>query len=197
MKATEILNKISNIVGVELSDENIKLAEYKLENGTVITAESFEAGKSVFIKTEDKEVALPLGEYKLEDGKILIVKEEGMIDEIKEVEAEEEVKEEELEESVEEPKEEVEMEYVTKQEFTQAVDEIKAMIEEKMGGDVEEVKEEMKEDTTVKEELSAVATEPIKHNPEKENKSKFNFKISNNRVKTTRDRVFDKIYQNN
>ena len=197
MKATEILNKISNIVGVELSDEKIELAEIKLENGTVLTAESFEAGKSVFIKTEDKEVALPLGEYKLEDGKILIVKEEGMIDEIKEVEAEEEeVVEEELEETDEEPKKE-EMEYVTKQEFTQAVDEIKAMIEEKMGGYGEkEEKEEMTEENN-KEELSAIEVAPIKHNPEEKIQNKFQFHISKNREFTTRDRVFERILNNN
>lgn len=193
MKATEILNKISNIVGVELSDEKIELAEIKLENGTVLTAESFEAGKSVFIKTEDKEVALPLGEYKLEDGKILIVKEEGMIDEIKEVEAEEEVKEEELEEDADEPKKE-EMEYVTKQEFTQAVDEIKAMIEEKMGGYGE--KEEMTEENN-KEKLSAIEVSPIKHNPEEKIQNKFQFQISKNREYTTRDRVFERILNNN
>ena len=57
MKAIDIINKIQNIVGVELSEE-IKMAEIKLENGTVLVAESFEAGKSIFIKTEDEEVAL-------------------------------------------------------------------------------------------------------------------------------------------
>jgi hypothetical protein len=61
MKANEILNKIKNIVGekVNLSEEKIEMAEVKLENGTVLVAESFEAGQSVFIKTEDEQVALP------------------------------------------------------------------------------------------------------------------------------------------
>ncbi len=67
MKANEILNKIKNIVGekVELSEEKIEMAEMTLENGTVLVAESFEAGKSIFIKTDDEQIALPIGEYEL------------------------------------------------------------------------------------------------------------------------------------
>jgi len=200
MKANEILNKIKNIVGekVELSEEKIEMAEITLENGTVLVAESFEAGKSVFIKTDDEEIALPVGEYKLEEGKVLVVTEEGLIDSIKEA-AEEEVAEEELSEESEEVKEteleeeeKEEMEYVTKEEFKSAVEEIKAMIE-KMGNK-EEMKEEVIEE---KEELSAVAPEPVKHNPEAEVDNKVNFHIASNRTATTKDRVFDKIFNNN
>ena len=201
MKANEILNKIKNIVGekVNLSEEKIEMAEITLENGTILVAESFEAGKSVFIKTEDEEIALPVGEYKLEEGKVLVVSEEGLIDSIKEA-AEEEVVEEELSEEsndeVEtelEEEEKEEMKYVTKEEFASAVEEIKAMIDEKFG-DKEEMKEEVIEE---KEELSAVAPEPVKHNPEAEVDNKINFKIAENRIKTTKDRVFDKIFNNN
>ena len=201
MKANEILNKIKNIVGekVNLSEEKIEMAEITLENGTILVAESFEAGKSVFIKTEDEQIALPVGEYKLEEGKLLVVSEEGLIDSIKEA-AEEEVVEEELSEEsndeVEtelEEEEKEEMKYVTKEEFASAVEEIKAMIDEKFG-DKEEMKEEVIEE---KEELSAVAPEPVKHNPEAEVDNKINFKIAENRIKTTKDRVFDKIFNNN
>jgi len=201
MKANEILNKIKNIVGekVELSEEKIEMAEITLENGTVLVAESFEAGKSVFIKTDDEQIALPVGEYKLEEGKVLVVSEEGLIDSIKEA-AEEEVAEEELSEESEEVKEteleeeeKEEMNYVTKEEFTSAVEEIKAMIDEKLGNK-EEMKEEVIEE---KEELSAVAPEPVKHNPEAEVDNKVNFHIASNRIATTKDRVFDKIFNNN
>ncbi len=201
MKANEILNKIKNIVGekVELSEEKIEMAEITLENGTVLVAESFEAGKSVFIKTDDEEIALPVGEYELEGDKILVVSEEGLIDSIKEA-AEEEVVEEELSEESEEVKEteleeeeKEEMNYVTKEEFTSAVEEIKAMIDEKLGNK-EEMKEEVIEE---KEELSAVAPEPVKHNPEAEVDNKVNFHIASNRTQTTKDRVFDKIFNNN
>ena len=203
MKANEILNKIKNIVGekVNLSEEKIEMAEITLENGTVLVAESFEAGKSVFIKTEDEQIALPVGEYELEGDKILVVSEEGLIDSIKEATKEEVVEEELSEESkevketeLEEEEKEEKMNYVTKEEFTSAVEEIKAMIDEKLGN-----KEEMKEEVKVeeKEELSAVAPEPVKHNPEAEVNNKMNFKISENRIKTTKDRVFDKIFNNN
>ena len=201
MKANEILNKIKNIVGekVNLSEEKIEMAEITLENGTVLVAESFEAGKSIFIKTEDEQIALPVGEYELEDKTILVVTEEGLIDSIKEAAKEEVVEEELSEESKEvetelEEEEKEEMNYVTKEEFTSAVEEIKAMIDEKLGNK-EEMKEEVIEDT--KEELSAVTPEPVKHNPEAVVDNKLNFKISANRVKTTRDRVFDKIFNNN
>ena len=201
MKANDILNKIKNIVGekVELSEEKIEMAEITLENGTVLVAESFEAGESIFIKTEDEQIALPVGEYELEDKTILVVTEEGLIDSIKEA-AEEEVAEEELSEESEEVKEteleeekKEEMNYVTKEEFTSAVEEIKAMIDEKLGNK-EEMKEEVIEE---KEELSAVAPEPVKHNPEAEVDNKVNFHIASNRTATTKDRVFDKIFNNN
>ena len=203
MKANEILNKIKNIVGekVNLSEEKIEMAEITLENGTILVAESFEAGKSIFIKTEDEQIALPVGEYELEEGKILVVTEEGLIDSIKEAAEEEVAEEEELSEESEEVKEteleeeeKEEMNYVTKEEFTSAVEEIKAMIDEKLGNK-EEMKEEVIEDT--KEELSAVAPEPVKHNPEAEVDNKVNFHIASNRTQTTKDRVFDKIFNNN
>ena len=45
MKATEILNQVKNLLGVELSESDIQLAELKLENGTVLEADAFESGK--------------------------------------------------------------------------------------------------------------------------------------------------------
>ena len=187
MKAQEILNKIKNVVGVELSEEvSVQLEELKLENGTILVAESFEAGKAVFIKSEEEEIALPVGEYALEDGRKLMVKEEGLIDAIAEAK-EEEVEAKEVETDLEEEKEEM---YVTKEEFALAVEEIKSMIE-KIGD-----KKEMSEETEVeeKEELSADVAEPIKHNPEKEDK-KFNFKISN-KIETKMDRIIRRLNNN-
>jgi|TARA_R100000081_G_C4812355_1_gene172137 hypothetical protein len=197
MKAQEILNKIKNVVGVELSEEvSVQLEELKLENGTILVAESFEAGKAVFIKSEEEEIALPVGEYALEDGRKLMVKEEGLIDAIAEAkEEEEEVEAKEVETDLEEEKEEM---YVTKEEFALAVEEIKSMIEKI--GDKEEMSEETEvEETEVeekveKEELSADVAEPIKHNPEKEDK-KFNFKISN-KIETKMDRIYNRLNNN-
>ena len=91
MKATEILENVKSLLGVELSeDKKIVLASEKLANGTEIQADSFETGSAVFIETEDESVPLPTGDYELESGQILVVIEEGVIAEIKdEVEASE------------------------------------------------------------------------------------------------------------
>ena len=61
-----------------------KLKDWKLKNGTVITALTFSNGNEVFIKTDDELVVMPIGEYELESGEILVVKEEGLIEELKE-----------------------------------------------------------------------------------------------------------------
>ena len=117
MKAQEILNKIKEVVGIELSEEvSVQLEEIKLENGTILEAKKFESGQSVFIKTEEENIALPVGEYKLEDGRSLMVKEEGLIDKIMDkVEEKEEVQasEEKALESIEEVVEEIQDQPVT------------------------------------------------------------------------------------
>ena len=208
MKANDILNKIKNIVGVELS-ETVELAELTLENGTILVSEEFTKGNAVFIKGEDGEIALPVGEYSLEDGRVLFVVEEGIIDSIRESaeteekEAEEELSEETVaEESTEETEleEEQEMQYVTKEEFALALEEIKSMIE-KMGNkekeDMSEQKEEIKEETKEEVNLSEEKTAPVKHNPEAEVDNKINFKIAGSRTTTTMDRVYSKIFNNN
>ena len=210
MKANDILNKIKNIVGVELS-ETVELAEMKLENGTILVSEEFTKGNAVFIKGEDGEIALPVGEYSLEDGRVLFVVEEGIIDSIRESaeteekEAEEELSEETVaEESTEETEleeeEKEEMQYVTKEEFALALEEIKSMIE-KMGNkekeDMSEQKEEIKEETKEEVNLSEEKTAPVKHNPEAEVDNKINFKIAGSRTTTTMDRVYSKIFNNN
>ena len=196
MKANEILSKIKNIVGVELSEEKTELAEITLENGTVLVAESFEAGKSIFIKTEEEQIALPVGEYELEDGKVLVVTEEGLIDSIKEAVAEEEAAEEELSEEnkeVDETELKESEKYVTKEEFMLAFDEIKSMIAEM--GNKEEMSEETEETETKKDvELSA---EPVKHNPETIEAVNSSRKIAPKKQHTIMDSVFSKLNKNN
>ena len=75
-----MLNKIKTLLDIE-----VKLEEMKLENGTVVEAESFEKGKEIFIITDDQKVALPVGEYILESGQLLIISEEGIIADMREV----------------------------------------------------------------------------------------------------------------
>jgi len=203
MKATDMLNKVKEVLGVELNEETqeVKLAQATLENGTVIESEDFAAGSEVFIVTEDEKVALPVGEYTLEDGEILKVEEEGIIASIGA--AEEKAPEEEVEAAEEE-----EMGYATKEELAEVkemIEEIKAMLEpkEEMSSEEveetkEEVKEELSEETTeeVKEEVELSAVEEpiakVTHNPEIENKVNLNV-YGQKRQMNTMDRVFSKI----
>ena len=193
MKPSEMLNQIKNVLGIELSADEVKveLAQMTLENGTVIEAEDFAPEMEVFIVTEEERIALPVGEYELEDGRILVVEEVGIISEIKSEESEGEEPEVEIEvEAAEEEKEE--MGYVKKEEFAAAVEEIKAMIDELKAG-MKEKEEMAKVEEQVREELSATpAAAPLKHNPEAEAKKEM-FKLSPKRSNLTRDNVLSKI----
>ena len=96
MKSTEMLNQIKTLLNIE-----VKLEEQKLENGTRVEAESFEKGKEIFILTDDEKVAMPVGEYLLEDGRLVVVAEEGIIDDVREVSDEVPQKEEESKDETE------------------------------------------------------------------------------------------------
>jgi len=192
MKSQETLSKIMELLNLQ---DEVKLESMKLENGTTIEAEAFEANQEVFIVTEeDEKIALPIGEYTLEDGRILVVAEEGIIAEVRDggeeapeeaPATEEEV--EEVEQAEEEPKEE--MSYATKEELSAAVEEMKAMIEE--------IKAMMspKEEEMAAEEVDLSADEPaakpIKHSPD--TKPADMHKFSKGARKDTLSRIFDKL----
>ena len=74
MSATTTLNKVKAVLGLE-----VNLEQMKLDNGTIVEADSFAKGESIFIVTEDDKVALPKGEYEMEDGKKLVIEEDGII----------------------------------------------------------------------------------------------------------------------
>lgn len=203
MKSNKVIEQIKNVLNL---NEEVKLEQMKLDNGTVIEADAFESGNEVFIVTEDEKVALPVGDYTLEDGKILVVAEEGVISEIKDAEAEEET--EETEEEVEvEAAEEEEMAYATKEELAEVkdmIEEIKAMLEPKedlsedLGNLLTEelAKHERVElneiPVEVQAELNEPSAEPIVSNPEV-HKTISKFSVSKNRKSTTIDRVMAKL----
>lgn len=177
MKDKSIINQIRTLLGLE-----VKLEQMTLENGTVIEADSFEAGQAVFIVTEDGQVPLPIGDYTLPDGKMLVVTEDGMIGEVKEAgaaESESPEVEVEVEASAEEAPE-----FVTKADFESALNEIKSMfsaIAQKPEPKVELNAEPMP------------AAKAIKPNPEKEVKKELKF----HQVKatTSEQRILAKIAQ--
>jgi hypothetical protein len=188
MKSQETLSKIMELLNLQ---DEIKLESMKLDNGTVIEAEAFEANQEVFIVTEDDEkIALPIGEYTLEDGRILVVAEEGIIAEVRdggeEAPAEEPAQEEEVEQAEEEPKEE--MSYATKEELSAAVAEMKAMIEE-IKAMMSPKEEEMSEEV----EMSAdePAAKPIKHSPDTKPVEMHQF--SKGAKGDTLSRIFNKL----
>ena len=188
---SNVINQIKTLLGME-----VKLAQMALENGTIIEAEVFEAGASVFIVNEEDRIALPVGEYKLEDGMILIVAEEGIIAEIKEAVAE-----------VEEPETEVEVEQemseapvakkviesiVKESHFSKEQEEIETLKKEveMLKKDVEELKgKKVEKEEVEKTEMSA---QPLTHNPEAKSEVKLNL-YGQGRAKSTFDSVLSKI----
>ena len=199
MKSNNVIEKIKDVLNL---NEEVKLEQQALENGTVLEADSFEADNEVFIVTEDERVAVPVGEYQLEDGRILVVAEEGIISEVKEAGKEEEVVEE-----VE--AEEDDKVYATKEELAEVkemIEEIKAMLEPKEDLSSEDLgnliteelsKHELSEvPQEVQEELNEPAAEPIMANPEADSTNKPSFKFAQNRKPSTLDRVLNKIINN-
>jgi len=200
MKSTEVLNKVKEALGMQQVD----LEQRKLENGTILEADKFEAEEPVFIVTDDEKVALPLGKYEMEDGKTLVVEEEGIISEIAEAisEAKEETEEVEAEAQELEEDEKEEMEYVTREELGAAVEEIKMMIE-KMREEVEagygkkeeELSEAEEEKAELQEQLSQAASKPFAHSPEKTSVKREQIKFATKRPQTTLDIVLSKLNQ--
>jgi len=224
MKDNTILNKVREVLGLE-----VKLEQRKLDDSTTtVEAESFEKGEEIMIVTEDEQkIALPVGEYKMQSGEILIVKEEGIIEEVKAEEKEEE-KEEEVDskkedEKYEEKDEEMSaedskpikktVESIVKETFFSEMEalkkeneELKSQLQELSKDPVveestpEAIKEEVKEEVELsaeepKAEVEAAA-EPIVHNPENKAKKVGNT-ISPNKRKTIMDTVLSKIANSN
>ena len=196
MSAKTQINKIKTLLGLE-----IKLEQMKLENGTILEAEAFEAGAEIFIVNEEDRIAVPMGEYMLEDGKVLIIAEDGIIGEIKEMEApaEEAAPEAEVEVEAEAetstPKKVVES--ITKEMFFSEIEKLRNEIAELKAAKVE-VKEEVELSAEVTGkvavELSAEEAQPLKHNPEGVVEKKQTNLFAQKAPKTTRDLVFSKLF---
>jgi len=198
-----MLNQIRTLLKIE-----VMLEEMKLENGTVVSAETFEKGSEIFIVTDDEKVAMPVGEYILEDGRLVIVEAEGMIADVREVSDEVPAKEtkegEEITEDLEDETVETEVpaEIATEIEaIIEAVVEVIAPVIEEVKSEVEELKKEfgkMKkyEDEEVeekeKEEMSA-SRKPIRHNPEAKTSQKTKVQFGKGQFTTNLDRVLSKL----
>ena len=192
-----MINNIKTLLNIE-----VKLEEMKLENGTVVMADSFEKGKEIFIKTDDEKIAMPVGEYLLEDGRLVVVEEEGIIADVREVSDEVPAKEnEEITSDLEdkdaysEEKMADEGNYVTKDTFKEMEDKIQNLEDAiaDLKSDKVEADDDLELTKNIKEELSAPAADPIKHSPESES-DKVNQKVfAKSNVRTTLDRVLNKL----
>jgi len=210
------LNQIKELLNIQ-----VKLEEMKLENGTIVSADSFEKDSELFIVTDDQQVAMPVGEYILEDGRLLVVSEEGIIADIRDVADEATPKEgEEVTEDLEEkenyegdhPEDEKELEEEADvadwkgmekriQNLEDAIADLKGDKESKM----EEMPEEPKvgeevnvlKSRTVKEEFSEVlepAVSSIKANPESESVQKKKVEFVHNKMgATTMDKILHRL----
>ena len=203
-----MLNQIKTLLNIE-----VKLEEMKLENGTLISAESFEKDKEIFIVTDDERVAMPVGEYILEDGRLLVVSEEGMIGDVREVsdevpskESEEgeeitsdladEEEEKEMEEDKEEDKDSEMAEVGDWEGMEKRIQNLEDAIADLKKDKVEASEEDANilKSRTVKEEFSEAASKPIKHNPEGESKTKKKVEFAKGKFNSTAmDRVLNKL----
>ena len=198
MEKETLLKKVKNflieLTGVEPEVLETKLEDQVLADGqTTIQADMFEAGENVFIVVTDAEpVPLPVGEYELTDGKILVVKEEGVIDSI--VEA--------TEDNTEEPKEEeipVEAEKTPEQAKVKKI--VRSQVEEQHFSELEEKIAELEakivELSKVTEEVVIELAEepkPIQFNPEN-SKTVEHIDLTPGKARSIRDNILETIYK--
>jgi CRISPR/Cas system CSM-associated protein Csm5 (group 7 of RAMP superfamily) len=191
-----VINEIKTLLGME-----VKLAQMKLENGTVLEADAFEMDMAVFIVNGEDRIAVPVGEYKLEDGNILKVDVEGIIAAIEMPEeempeAEEEVASPAEEEVVVEANAEASpkkiVESITKEMFFSEIEKLRNEIAELKGVKLS-ADEEDKTDEDLKSKEVELSVEPLTHSPEV--KAPQVQKFASNRQMTTQDRVMAKLFK--
>jgi hypothetical protein len=189
MKSNTILNKVRELLGMEVKLETMKLDD----NVTVIEAEAFEADNEVVVVTEDEQkIPLPVGNYNLEDGRVLVVAEEGLISEVKE-------KEEEVEEEVEVEKDEPMEEEMSDAPTKEVKKTIESVVKETFFSEMEALKKENEElkaklAGNVEVELASEepTVDPISFNPENVQKIE-NIKLASKRERSIMDSILEKI----
>jgi hypothetical protein len=197
MEKETLLKKVKNflieLTGIEPEVLETKLEDQVLADGqTTIQADMFEAGQNVFIVVPESEpVPLPVGEYELTDGKILVVKEDGVIDSI--VEA--------TEENTEEAETEVPVEAEKTPEQTKVKKIVRSQVEEQHFSALEEKIAELEakivELSKVTEEVVVELAEepkPIQFNPEN-SKTVEHIDLTPGKARSIRDNILETIYK--
>lgn len=150
MNFKEVVKKICVALNIE-----VKLEQAKLQDGvTIVEADSFEAGESIVVVTEDDQrIPLPMGEYVMENGMTIVVVEEGIISEVKEMEQPEQ-----------ETEIEVEAEKKPENDMAKIKKTVESMVKETFFAEIESKDKEIER---LKAELAQMQEpKPIVHNPE-------------------------------
>ena len=183
------IKTLKTFLGMETKLEDMPLAD----GMTTIQADMFEPGENVFIVVTDAEpVPLPVGEYELADGKILVVKVEGIIDSIVEaLPAEENPAEAETEVPVEAEKT-PEQAKVKKIVRSQVEEQHFSALEEKIA----ELEAKIVELSKVTDSVVELAEEPkpIQFNPEN-SKTIEHIDLTPGKARSIRDNILETIYK--
>ncbi len=184
----QLLELAAEKIASMFSKTEVKLQEAKLVDGTKVVIEE----DDIFVLTEDGErLPAPVGEHELESGEIVVVKEEGKIAETKtdkEVEAKKDDKEMDFASEIENLKKEM---AEIKEKMMKPKEEVEASKEE-------EPKEETKVEASKKEEVELSKedeVEKVTHSPEKQVKKQKLTLHSQNRVRGTKDAVFQDLFK--
>ena len=198
MEKETLLKKVKNflveLTGVEPEVLDTKLEDQVLADGmTTIQADMFEAGENVFIVVTDAEpVPLPVGEYELADGKILVVKVEGIIDSIVEALP--------AEENPAEAETEVPVEAEKTPEQAKVKKIVRSQVEEQHFSELEEKIAELEakivELSKVTDSVVELAEEPkpIQFNPEN-SKTIEHIDLTPGKARSIRDNILETIYK--
>jgi hypothetical protein len=198
MEKETLLKKVKNflieLTGIEPEVLETKLEDQVLADGqTTIQADMFEPGQNVFIVVPDAEpVPLPVGEYELTDGKILVVKVEGVIDSI--------LDEMPTEENTEEAETEVPVEAEKTPEQTKVKKIVRSQVEEQHFSALEEKIAELEakivELSKVTDSVVELAEEPkpIQFNPEN-SKTVEHIDLTPGKARSIRDNILETIYK--
>ena len=198
MEKETLLKKVKNflveLTGVESDSLDTKLEDQVLADGTTtIQADMFEAGENVFIVVPDAEpVPLPVGEYELADGKILVVKVEGVIDSIVEALP--------AEENPAEAETEVPVEAEKTPEQAKVKKIVRSQVEEQHFSELEEKIAELEakivELSKVTDSVVELAEEPkpIQFNPENSKTIEY-IDLTPGKARSIRDNILETIYK--
>lgn len=201
----------------KLAAEETKLEQALLPDGTVIEADSFEEGASVFMPTEDGEmIPLPEGSYELDNGMVITVDANGVIVSVGEATPEggedpvtEPTAAPEAELDKDKPvKKTVESNTVSKETFfsqedvDKAVETALAKQKEELDTKIAELSVQVQTLSTEKADLEKrledePATKPLKKNPEGKKTSPEEARLQSARPQSTRNRILQRIQEFN